>query len=410
MMRRGRTRRAFLKRAAAGIGGAFAMGGTGLGGPGPLGANERIGVGHVGINWMGGAHLGHFAHHERFPTLAVCDVDERHLERAAARVGAWCGKHRDYRELLDRPEIEAVVIAVPDHWHGLTSIHACEAGKDVYCEKPLSLTIREGRAMVDAARRYGRVFQTGSQQRSSPEFLKACELVRNGRIGRIKQVRVGVWGSSRECDLPPEPTPEWMDWDMWIGPAPWRPYNKGIHPVNWRAYRDYSGGTMTDWGAHHLDIAQWGLGMDHTGPIEIQPPAEGKEHVTLKYANGIPVLCGNVGANGILFEGTEGTIEVNRGHFRADPAEIGREPLGPGDTRLYHSPGHQADWENCVLSRKRPICDVEIGHRSVTVCHLSNIAIWTGRGFRWDPEKEVITGDEELNRWLHRPMRAPWHL
>jgi predicted dehydrogenase len=377
---------------------------------GSVAANDRIGIGFVGVGGMGNGHLGAYARSRAFPAVAVCDVDARHREAAAARVGPECGKHDDYRELLDRKDVDAVVISVPDHWHALIAVHACEAGKDVYCEKPLSLTVAQGRAMVDAARRYGRVFQTGSQQRSDGEFLRACELVRNGRIGRIETVWVSVWGTSRPCHLPAEEPPAGLDWNQWIGPAPWRPYNKALHPANWRAYREFSGGMMTDWGAHHLDIAQWGLGMDESGPIAVEPPGLGKSYVTYRYASGVTVHCGAVGVNGVQFRGSEGTITVNRGFFQSEPEELAREPLGTGAVKLYRSPGHHADWQQCLRSRRRPICDVEIGHRSVTVCHLGNIAIWSGRALRWDPAQEKIEGDDDLSRWLDRPMRAPYHL
>jgi predicted dehydrogenase len=373
-------------------------------------ANERVGVGFIGVGGMGSGHLGGYARSQSFPAVAVCDVDASQREKAAARVGPHCGKHNDYRELLDRSDVDAVVIATPDHWHALCAVHACEAGKDVYCEKPLSLTIVEARAMVDAARRYGRVFQTGSQQRSGGEFLKACELVRNGRIGKVHTVNVSVWGTSAPCYLPAEDTPAGLDWERWLGPAPWRAYNRGLHPGSWRAYREFSGGTMTDWGAHHLDIAQWGIGMERSGPVEVLPPAAGKEHVTYRYANGVMVHCGNVGVNGVQFVGSEGRITVNRGHFHADPEEAGREPLGQGALRLYRSPGHHADWQQSIRSRSRPVADVEIGCRSVTTCHLGNIAIWLGRRLEWDPVKEVIVGDEEADRWRDRPRRSPYFL
>ena len=404
------TRRRFLAGAAAGLAFPAVVRSGALGAEGSASANDRVGVGFIGVGGMGSGHLGGYARSASFPCVAVCDVDTSHREKAARTVGPECGKHNDYRELLDRRDVDAVVIAVPDHWHALTAIHACEAGKDVYCEKPLSLTIAQARAMVNAARRTARVFQTGSQQRSSGEFLKACELVRNGRIGKIEKVLVDVWGTSGPCHMPAEETPAGLDWERWIGPAPYRPFNKGLHPFQWRAFRDYSGGMMTDWGAHHLDIAQWGLGMDGTGPVEILPPEKGKEQVTYRYANDVVVHCGQAGVNGVQFVGSEGKITVNRGFFRSEPEEIGREPLGSGALRLHHSPGHHEDWRECIRSRKLPGCDVEIGARSVTVCHLGNIAIWLGRTIRWDPAKEEIVGDPEASRWLDRPLRAPYRI
>jgi len=373
--------------------------------------SDRVGTGHIGLGGMGSAHLGEYIGKGRFQAVGVCDVDAQSRYNAQKRVGPECGIHADYRELLDRQDVQAVVIAVPDHWHALIAIHASQAGKDVYCEKPLSLTITQGRAMVEAARAHGVVFQTGSQQRSSDEFRRACELVRSGRIGKLQEVWVNVWGTSRPCYLPAEPTPPGLDWDRWIGPAPWRPFNKNLHPFRWRAFRDFSGGMMTDWGAHHLDIAQWGIGADGSGPVEVLPPGpERPDRVTIRYANGVLVHCGQVGVNGVQFAGPLGKVTVNRGFFQAEPEEIGREPLRPGEVSLPRSSGHHADWQRCILSRERPICDVEIGHRSVTVCHLANISIWLGRALRWDPSREQFVGDAEANRWLDRPLRASYRL
>lgn len=239
---------------------------------------------------------------------------------------------------------------------------------DIYCEKPLSLTIREARAMVTATRRYGRVFQTGSQQRSSREFRFACEMVRSGRIGKLVTISVNVGGPSEDCYLPEEPVPAGVDWDLWLGPAPWRPYHSILCPPPsftgfpyWRRYRDYSGGGMTDWGAHHFDIAQWGMGTDDSGPVEIIPP-DGKDvkFLTYKYASGVTIQH-NAGGNGVLFHGTEGKIEVNRGHLQTWPDNLMHKPTGPGEVHLYTSTDHRGNWLDCIRSRQRPICDVEIG-------------------------------------------------
>jgi predicted dehydrogenase len=379
--------------------------------PGRPAAAERVGTGHIGLGGMGSGHLGSYLGESLFHAVALCDVDAAQLKRAALRVGAGCATHADYRELLDRKDVQAVVIAVPDHWHALCAVHACQAGKDVYCEKPLSLTIAQGIAMVQAARASGRVFQTGSQQRSSEEFRRASELVRSGRLGKLTEVLVEVWGSSRRCYLPAEPVPSGLDWDRWIGPAPWRPYHSGLHPGTWRAYRDFSGGTLTDWGAHHLDIAQWGLGTDGSGPVEVLPPGpDRRDRITYRYPSGVLVHCGKVGVNGVQFVGARGKITVNRGFFRAEPEEIAREPLAASEVSLPRSEGHHADWQRAVLTRARPIADVEIGHRSATVCHIGNIALWLGRPLGWDPEKQEFMGDPEANRWLDRPMRAPYRL
>jgi predicted dehydrogenase len=299
-------------------------------------------------------------------------------------------------------------------------LEACKTKKDIYCEKPLSLTIHEAKSMIDAVRKFERVFQTGSQQRSSEEFRKACELVRSGRIGKLKTIKVDVGPPSRPCDLPEEKMEEGLDWETWLGPAPKRGYSsvlspRGIHNhfPDWRQYREYSGGMMTDWGAHHFDIAQWGLGMDESGPVEIIPPEDPKAQRGLRYvyANGVEVLHTSVpGKGGVLFIGSDGEIQVNRGYLGSNPEDIIKQPLGEKDVHLYKSPGHQRDWLNCIVSRKRPICDVEIGARSVTVCHLGNLAYWNHRKLRWDAEKWHFVGDEEANKWLDRERRDPWQL
>jgi len=394
-------------------------------GRGRASAGDRITLGFIGLGNMGGNHLDTLLGDEAVQVLAVCDVNAVKRANAKTKVedhyaadvesGVFhgCSAYNNHEDLLARDDIDAVVIAAPDHWHAILAIAACRAGKDVYCEKPLSLTIREAREMVKAARRYGTVFQTGSQQRSSANFRLACELVRSGRIGKLLTVQVGVGGPSEEKVLPEEPIPEGFDWDRWLGPTPWYPYNaercSGSYSGGWRLIRDYSGGMMTDWGAHHFDIAQWGMGADDTGPVEIVPP-DGGDHSTLtyRYENGVTMYHG--GANGILFTGTDGRIEVNREHFQTWPEEIGKEQLGVNDVHLYESPGHHQDWLACIRSRRRPICDVEIGCRSVTVCHLGNIAHWLGRPLRWNPKTEEIIGDPLASRWLDRPKRAPWRL
>ncbi len=392
---------------------------------GRMAASERITLGMIGIGNMGGGHLNNLVNDREVQILAVCDVRRDKREEAQKKVeeayaaektdGTYkgCDTYNEYEAVLARDDVDAVLIAVPDHWHALVAIAACRAGKDVYCEKPLSLTIREAWAMAAAARQYGRVFQTGSQQRSDGNFRLACELVRSGRIGKLQTVHVGIAGPSSEKYLPEEPVPDGMDWDRWLGPSPWYPYNgercSGSYSGGWRLIREYSGGMMTDWGAHHFDIAQWGMGMDGWGPAEVIPPdiAEART-LTYKYASGVVMYHG--GANGVLFTGTDGKIEVNRGYFKTWPDSIGQEALGPNDVHLYESPGHHQDWFNCIRSRQRPICDVGIGASSVTVCHLGNIAWWLGRAIKWDPAQQQIVGDEVAARWLDRPKRAPWRL
>ncbi|MCX8036643.1 MAG: Gfo/Idh/MocA family oxidoreductase [Candidatus Sumerlaeia bacterium] len=404
--------------------------------------NDRIVMGFIGPGKQG---LGHIRRFVRFPdvqVVAVSDVDtsrrewakktvEEHYGKEKAAAYKGCAAYKDFRELLARDDINAVLIATPDHWHAIPAIMAAQAKKDIYCEKPLSLTIHEARQMANAVRKNNVVFQTGSQQRSefNGYFIKAVEYVRSGRIGKIKTVHVGCGGPSEECKLPEEPVPDGLDWDFWLGPAPFRPYNKILCPAgiptqppkelgdipwynnfpNWRRYRDYSGGGMTDFGAHHFDIAQWGLNMDHSGPTEIYPP-DGKEFKTLtyKYANGVVMYHG--GANSVKFTGEHGVIECSRKHVASQPESILKEPLGPNDVHLNPNMTHAENWLDCIRTRKRPIADVEIGCRTVTVCHLGNLAYWHKRPLKWDPEKERFIGDEEANTWLDRPKRAPWKL
>ena len=419
------SRRNVLKAAAATVAAPYFVPAAALGRSLRAAPGERITLGLIGVGNMGSLHLGPLLGNREVQIVAVCDVDRAKRDEAQRKIeehyaaeraeGKFhgCATYNEFETLLDRDDLDAVLIAVPDHWHAIIAIAACRAGKDVYCEKPLSLTIREARAMVTAARRFGAVFQTGSQQRSSANFRLACELVRNGRIGKLQTVHVGIGGPSHEKYLPTEPIPPTLDWERWLGPTPWQPYNaercNGRFGGGWRFIRDYSGGMMKDWGAHHFDIAQWGMGMDHSGPIEVIPP-DGRdvETLTYKYANGVTMYHG--GANGVLFTGADGRIEVNRGYFQTWPERIGQEPLGPADLHLYESTDHVQDWINSIRRRSRPICDVEIGCRSATVCHLGNIAFWLGRPIRWDPEKEEIIGDDIAARWLDRPKRAPWRL
>jgi len=423
------TRRRFLQTSAGAAALPLIVSSSALGDENKRPANERINLGFIGMGTQNRGHLGHFLGQADVQVVAVCDVDTTRRENAKKIVESkyaekikkgdykGCAATIDFREILGRKDIDAVVIATPDHWHAIPVIEACQAGKDIYCEKPLSLTVVEAKAMLDATRKYNRVFQTGSQQRSGKEFRLACELVRSGRIGKLKTVNVSVGAPSKPCDLPEEMAEPGLDWDRWLGPAPKRPYNsvlspRGVHNgfPNWRLYREYSGGMMTDWGAHHFDIAQWGLGMDESGPVEIIPPEDPKAMKGLRYiyANGVEVVHGPGG--GVQFIGSDGEITVNRGKLVSMPEKIIKEPLTEKDVHLFQSPGHQRDWLNCIRSRKRPLCDVEIGARSVTVCHLGNIAYWTNRKLRWDPTSWRIIDDAEASKWLDRERRDPWQL
>ena len=417
------SRRDFLRKAATGaatIVMPHVVAGRALGAEDKVGANDRLSIGVIGCGGISRGHRGWAKNNSATELVAVCDVDTERRESAREQAGEDCTAYTDYREVLDRDDIDAVFVLTPDHWHTLISMDACQAGKDVYCEKPLTLTIDEGKRLVAAVRRYGRVFQTGSQQRSSWEFRLACELVRNGRIGKVHTVRVVIGGAPGGAWEPDEDPPPGLDWNMWLGPAPWSPYNKLRHPYNFRWFYDYSGGKMTDWGAHHNDIAQWGLGMDGSGPVSIEGtcvfPTEGlydvatSFEITYQYATGQRVICSSEGRFGVTFEGSDGWVWVTRGDIETSPADLRHETFGPGDERLYHSGNHHQNWLDCMRTRERPVCDVEIGHRSVTVCHLGNIALRTGRKLQWDPGREEFVDDPAANRWLSRPYRTPWHL
>lgn len=387
--------------------------------PNPVRAGIRVGC--IAVGNQGGALLKRNLQN----VVAVCEVDQTRLAAAKAAVEKAtqrsCATCTDYRKLLENKEIDAVMIASPDHWHALQTIHACQAGKDVYVEKPLSLMIEEGKLMLKAARHYNRVVQTGSMQRSDAKFRLACELVRSGRIGRVKTIRVGLPGVNfNEKTVPDSEPPAGLDYDLWLGPAPYRPYNKNRVHYNFRFFWDYSGGQMTNWGAHHLDIAQWGLGMDASGPVEIESMAmydrekryevPARFEILYQYANGVTIICGQGQKIGTTFEGDEGSIYVDRGKLSSDPAEIVKEPLGEKDVRLYASKNHDDNWYQCIKDRKLPICDVAVGHRSATVCHLGNISVRTGQLVKWDPLREDMVDNVELRKWLSYSYREPWRL
>jgi predicted dehydrogenase len=392
-----------------------------------FGANERISVGCIGVRNQGKGNLQRFQS-AGCDIVAICDVDTD-VRAAAAKVvtdlGRTCELYGDYREMLDRDDIDAVVVTTPDHWHAPITIDACQAGKDVYCEKPLSLTIAEGRRMVAAARAADRMVQTGSQQRSSEEFWKACMLVRNGALGAVQQVLVGIPGCNHPGQLGPDsdPPPE-LDYEMWLGPAPARPYNEKRVHYNFRFWWDYSGGQMTNFGAHHLDIAQWGLGMDQSGPVAAEGTAtfhpqqfhEVTEtcRITFTYDSGVTVTVGQKQTDiphGVTFIGEEGRIFVNRGKLTSDPPEVVMKDVKdfPEEQVATRSTNHVENFLQCLRTPEMlPVCDVEIGHRSATVCHLGNIVARLGRSIRWDPEQEQISGDAEAQGMVDRPYREPW--
>lgn len=428
---RGINRRQFIGRvvgtAVAAVVFPYVVPASALAGAGNAAPSERITLGFIGAGKQSQHLMRSFLNSPGTQVVAACDVDRLKLERgkkivedhyAGKSAGAYkgCDMYGDFRDLLGRSDIDAVVISTPDHWHAVTVIQSAQAGKDIYCEKPLSQTVAEARAMVNAVRRYGRVFQTGSMQRSDWHFRFGCELVLNGYIGQLKHVTVGIGGPPEDNPLPAQPVPEYLNWDMWLGPALWRPYNEELSPhisfdgfPHWRNHSTFGGGGMTDWGAHHFDIAQWGMGMDESGPIEIIPP-DGKDYkvLTYKYASGVTMSRDK--ADGVLFTGTKGEVETNRGRLRTVPEELKNQQIGPNEIHLYESKNHYVDWLDAVRKRSKPICDIETGCRSVSVCHLGNIAYKLSRPLKWDPQREVFVGDSDANRLLSRPMRSPWHL
>jgi len=389
-----------------------------------IAANDHVLMGAIGIGSpesRGLAIMGKARSHPGVRYVAACDVDRRHLDRAARLIGGRCAKYHDFRELLDRRDINAVTIAVPDHWHTLIAIEALKKGKDVYCEKPLTLTVAEGLALVKVARKSQRVFQTGTQQRSDANFRLACELVRNGRLGTIRTVETRI-GRNPTGTFKPEPIPKELDWDLWLGQTPLAQYTTHRCHYDFRWWYEYSGGKMTDWGAHHNDVAQWGLGMDDSGPVAVeatgQPPSKlplsYNTHlrfvVKYRYANGARLVCSSDGENGIKFIGDNGQwIFVSRGGIRASDRKLLEEPLPRNAVRLYQSNNHMGNFLECLRTRKPTICPAEVGFHSVTVCHIGVIALRTGKHLKWDPAKFRFD-DDEANRWLSRPMRKPWKL
>ena len=391
-------------------------------------ASERITVGMIGIGAMGRGHLDRLLGYEDVQVVAVCDVEKTRRETAQAQVekryaarqkdGVFkgCDAYIDFRDLIARKDIDAVVVATPDHMHVIIALAAARAGKDIYCEKPLTQNIHEGRLLVDAVKKHHIIFQTGSQQRSefNDRFRKAVEFIWNGRIGRLKTIHVGVGAPPVACDLPDQPTPADVDWELWLGPAPLRGYNeilcpKGMHrhyPL-FRNYREFAGGSLADMGAHHFDIAQWAMGMDGSGPTLITPPAgEALTGLKFTYANGVELFHG--GKSGCTFEGTDGTLYVDRGVMESSRPEILSAPLSATDQRVYPSNQHMRNWLDCVRERRQAICPVEVGHRTASICHLANIGYQLRRPLHWDPVKEQFRKDPEANRLVSRKPRAPW--
>ena len=397
------SRRRFLKATGLAIAAPYVITSAALGAEGRPPASERIVMGTIGTGGQGTGDMGGFMGFPEVQMVAVCDPVPDHRENAKQRVNQNygnqdCQVYHDFRELLACDDIDAVLIGTPDHWHALITVAACQQGKDVYCEKPECLTVREGRTMVDAVRRYGRVFSGGSQ-RVLGDYGDWPRLVRGGALGEIKECWVSCGGPSGECYLPSQPIPPGLDWDMWLGPAPWRPFHETLIHGGFRSYRDYSGGGMTDWGAHRFGAATFAIGVHKTGPVEITPP-DGKDVklLTYRYANGLRMYHG--GTDNIIYQGTEGQLPGKH-----------KPLLERVDMEGYRGRGGIfGDFLHCVRTRERPFRDIEIAHRATTVCHLGNIAYWLKRPLKWDPEQEEIVGDPEASRWLNRPKREPWLL
>jgi len=456
-MRTGRiSRRRFLKNgAAAGFGAlglpyVVAASAVGKGGVAP---SNRIALGSIGVGGMGTNDMRAFLSQEDVQVVAVCDVVE-----ASDQYGHWykkgwngewfgresarkivedhygqknragqfkgCDAYIDFREIIERRDIDAVCVATPDHWHAIPAISAAKAGKAIYCEKPLSLTVAEGRAMVEAAERYGAIFQTGTQRRSEERFRFICELIRNGRIGRLEKVSTSIGPNNKEGpakDWKAMPVPAGFDYDMWLGPAPWAPYHKDRCLYTFRFGLDYSGGQTTNLGAHYIDVVQWANGTDRSGPTEFEDlggeyPADGlfttatKVHFRARYANGVELTC-KTGTEGLMcFEGSEGWIEVDDSKMTSQPASLETSVIGPNEIHLYKSDDHHRNFVDCIKANRETAAPAEVGHRSTSICHLGNIAMTLKRKLSWDPQAERFTDCDEANQMLARAMRSPWRL
>ena len=404
--------------------------------------SERITVGCIGTGRMGQGDMRDLLRFPQAQIVAVCDVDSKrakdaqkivvdHYSRQTETAWTGCETYGDFRDVTSREDIDAVMIATPDHWHALPAIAAAKAGKDIFLQKPLTLTIREGRVLSNTVRRYDRVFQVGSQQRSDEKFRLACEWVRNGRIGKVHTIKVG-FGTDPGCEPQPEmPVPPNLDYNMWLGQAPLAPYTEWrVHPQKaygrpgWLRISAYGHGMITGWGSHHLDIAQWGLGTELSGPVAVEGEAvfpkeglwdvHGDFRIEYTYADGVKVIAADTGTHrhkqGVVFEGADGWVYVRRGFLDAEPKSLLQERIGPDGIQLYRSNDHKRNWLECIRSRRPTVAPVEVGHRSCTMCLLGSIAMRLGRKLRWDPEKEEFIDDAAANHMRSRSMRAPWTL
>jgi len=384
----------------------------------------------IGVGNQGGGNTRQFLNDPRVQIVACCDVDLSRAKNMAAiiedRYGQrGCAVTQDFRELIARKDIDTVMIGTPDHLHAVITLAAARVGKDIYCEKPLAYSVAEGRAVVEAIKRHGRVLQTGTQRRSIARFRFGCELIRNGRIGKLQMVRCvpgrgfnprgGFTGQE-----PPEPVPPDFNYDLWLGPAPWVPYTPARCHFNFRWILDYGEGYISDNGVHAVDLATWCMGVDLTGPEQIDSkatfPTSGiydaptEFEINYRYANGMKMVLASGEGFGVRFEGTDGWIHMSGGDVTASSDKILKSTIGLNEFHTRPSPGHHANFIDCVLSREQPVTHAELGQRAATVCHLGFISCQLGRPLKWDPVREVFPDDAAANRYLSRAMREPWHI
>jgi predicted dehydrogenase len=441
----GISRRGFIKKSAGAALGTmvfpYIVPSSVLGQNGNVAPSNRITIGCIGIGWQGTSNMEAFLQEDDCRIIAVCDIDKNHLRDAVNKVNEQynntdCAVYSNYRDLLSRDDIDAALICTPDHWHSIIAVEAAKAGKDIYGEKPLAHTLKEGRAICDAVKRYGRIWQTGSWQRSVQSFRFASELVLNGRIGKVHTVEITLPAGHIDFEGTKDqtqfgPAPAELDYDFWLGPALYEPYCPARVHKNWRWHLDYGGGQLMDWIVHHADIAHWSLGLDYTAPVEIEGegtyPSDGLWNaptdfeLNAKYAGGLKMIITNrrhytsLGAEwdqstGIKWFGEDGWICITRTGMDAEPKSLLKEQFGPNDIRLFNSPGHHRNFLDCVKSRRPTITPCEIAQRSATPGYLGLIALNLGRKIRFNPETEEILDDSTASGLLGKAMRSPWHL
>jgi len=433
-------RRGFVKSATAAtaaiLGFPYIVPSAALGKDGNVAPSNRISIGCIGAGGQGLGDLNGFLNKSRARVAAICDVDKSRRDNAINIVNKTygntdCAGYDDLREVINRPDIDAVTIALPDHWHAIAAIMAARAGKDIHGQKPLAYNISEGRAIVNAVKKYNVVWQTGSQQRSDRNFRFACELVRNGRLGKVNTIKVGLpsenlifgnWWKTAPPRYPakPIPVPDGFDYDMWLGPAPEAPYTAGRCHWNFRWISDYAHGQISDWAGHHCDIAHWAMNTEHSAPVEIEGSGTFPDHpiyntvenfrFVCKYKQGFTVIVSGEYPRGVRFEGSDGWIFVNRSGIQANPKSLLDTIFGPEETHLYRSNDHKQNFLDCVQSRRTTVAPAEAAHYSIMVGHLGVIAIRLGRKLRWNPQKERFVDDPQADRMLSRPMRSPWQV